>query len=106
MDAKTIDLLTSLLPSSNGGSNSGIPGRRSASRFVEKYTNLAFGWYCASAFAKARVKFPVIMTGSDRWVFKAYLHLADPDNFYNPHIDEAEAIATDDYGTMEMTATD
>jgi hypothetical protein len=42
-------------------------------RFLSRYVNVAFGSQIATRFAIARLPFPVVLFGADRWVYRAYL---------------------------------
>jgi hypothetical protein len=100
MDAKLIDTLSSLdpkLPRLPSTSMPGVPrsiADKAKARFTAFYSNVAFGWYIATSFADARLPFPVCCpTGTDRWLFRAYMMRLHGDRWNCNHIVEAFAIA-------------
>jgi len=99
MDAATIDLLSRHLPGANHPSllEAGAMEREgqfeAIDNFVDKYSNLAFGWHAAREFAKAKRMFPLAMLGSDKWVFRAYMFQLDPHKYYDATVAEAFALS-------------
>ena len=99
MDAKTIDILTALDPSSRipkvtvAGARAKQPGSplhaQAMEAFLSMYARLGFGHYIANQFATRRLPFPIPMTKRNAWVFKAYLMKLDPFQFHNKHISDA-----------------
>lgn len=66
-------------------------GDPSTSRFLIRYTDMQSGWLLARDFARKRKDFPLILTGGDRWIFRAYMYnLGQRDEV----ISEARALAT------------
>jgi hypothetical protein len=100
MDAKLIDTLAALdpklarLPSAAAV---GVPralADKAKARFTAFYSNVAFGWYIATSFADAHKPFPIcVPTGTNRWLFKAYMMRLNGDKWHCKHIVEAYAIA-------------
>lgn len=93
MDAPTIDLIASLMPTapsphisaamagmSYGGS---MLHARTTQAFVAQYMRPAFGWHAAVTFAKAQQPFPVPMVGRDHWVYRAYLMQLDQEKYFD-----------------------
>jgi hypothetical protein len=62
-------------------------------RFITKYTKTGFGWYIALQFANRGLELPVLLSGRDTWVFKAWLMNVDPWGHYNEHVAEAYHLA-------------
>jgi len=63
------------------------------SSYVDYYTNMACGWKFAREISKRKIIFPISMTGSDFWVYRAYLYLRNPVKYRSPVIEEAFALA-------------
>lgn len=124
MDAKTIGLLTAYDPASRVKKitlaeaivrHPGQPiHKEAAESFKSRYYRLSFGWYIARQFAVKKMVFPVSMAGRDSWVFKAYLMMVDPYNYFDPHVSDAFHFANtpkelpqygDDLKTMLLTLT-
>ncbi len=59
MNAKLVERLARLEPRDSLGI------AQEAGAFVQIYSNPAFGWHIARAFARARVMFPVTVIGRD-----------------------------------------
>lgn len=66
---------------------------RADARFTAMYSNVAFGWDIATAFAAARVPFPVTVVGRDTWLFKAYMFRLNSHKWDCPEIVDAWALA-------------
>ena len=60
-----------------------------AGAFGQIHSKPAFGWHIARAFARARLKFPVTVTGRDHWLFSAYLMHLDPVAHYRSDVETA-----------------
>lgn len=100
MKAELIDTLSALdpklapLPSAANFSTPRSIAEKAQARFAAFYSNVAYGWYISTAFADARMKFPICCTtGTDRWLFKAYMMRLHSDRWYCKHIVDAFAIA-------------
>lgn len=78
----------------------GLPVDNTLGTFVHMYKNTAIGWHSAAIFASQGLYFPVALSGSDHWVFKAYLYCLDPETHYNKHIAEAIIFAHPDMKGM------
>jgi hypothetical protein len=64
-----------------------------AGAFGQIHSKPAFGWHIARAFARARLKFPVTVTGRDHWLFSAYLMHLDPVAHYRSDVETAFQIS-------------
>ncbi len=62
-------------------------------RFTSQYSNVAFGWSIATAFADARLPFPMPVYGRDNWLYDAYLLRIDCVKYRNAHVIDAWALA-------------
>jgi len=101
MTAAQIDLIGEHLPGASISiyKYAGAPIEeqyKAISAFVNRYTNLTFGWWAAGEFARHKLPFPIVMLGRDRWVYRAYLHRLDARKNYDPIIAEAYALSTRD----------
>ncbi len=65
-------------------------GDPATDRFLIRYASFDSGWYLARAFARKRRPFPLILTGSDRWIFRAYMQQLGGDDDV---VEEAHALA-------------
>lgn len=101
MNVAQIDTLNDLLPGKRekslltAGKYGNSDQYKAIDNFVDKYTNLAYGWYAAREFAKVKEPFPVLMSGRDKWVFKAYLYQLNPREFRDRVVEEAYALSQD-----------
>lgn len=43
--------------------------------FLHDYTQVSFGWDCAQTLAYSGKEFPLYLTGTDRWIYKAWAYL-------------------------------
>lgn len=112
MDATTIDLLISMLPSSAvprvtvASASIHAPSTRmhaqAAEAFISQYMRPAFGWYSARECATIHAPFPVAMVGRDSWVYRAYLMQLDPSRFYDKTIAMAFSLHCQDPSTVKM----
>ncbi len=100
MDAKLIDLLAARdprlprLPVAMSLRHQPMAiADKAKARFAAQYSNVAFGWSIATAFADARLPFPVYVVGRDHWLFKAYLLRLDSEQYHCPHVVDAWALA-------------
>jgi hypothetical protein len=59
---------------------------------LEIHSSPAFGWRIASTYARARLPFPLTVTGRDRWLFIAYMALLNPAVHSDRHVEEARQI--------------
>lgn len=95
MTASQLDITLRVLYDGHKGHNlsghmaQGGPG---AKRFVTRYTDFQSGWLIAKEFALRGRNFPLILTGSDRWIFRAYLHCMGR---YDDVVAEAHALANE-----------
>lgn len=88
------ELLTSnFFGGSNSVSTSGALDS-SSTKFIIAYKDLALGWKCAKLLANSDIKFPCFIAGEDLWVFKAYMYFLDNKKYYNRHVAEARALAS------------
>lgn len=100
MDARSIDILATLDPSSSyvketcakakarHGAYSPVH-QMAATRLLNRYGKVNFGWYIADSFAQYGRRFPIPMLGRDAWVFRAYLMQVDPWRNFDAHVAEA-----------------
>lgn len=110
MDATTIDILAALDPKASVPKVTVASINYSASplheearlQFLNNYCKVAFGWYIADQFAKAKKGFPIPMLGRDTWIFKAYLMQLDPWTNYNKHVANAYHLALPIKGVPDM----
>jgi len=99
MTAATIDLLGELLKDNDAPSISKAASLsvsvqyKAIDNFVDKYTNLAYGWYIAGEYARRRQPFPLAMLGDDAWVYRAYLFRLNPRKYYDKVVAEAKALS-------------
>lgn len=104
MNAYTIDLLAAYNPESHLPPISTTVMQRQAKfsplhdaareRFLAKYVQTNFGWYIAKQYASRKLPFPVLLSGRDIWVYKAYLFCLDSWQNYDENIAEAYHLAT------------
>lgn len=104
MNFATISALLDYIPENEelltsnffGGSSVSTPGALDASstKFILAYKDLALGWKCAKLLANSDTRFPCFMSGDDLWVFKAYMYFIDSKRYYNKHVAEARALAS------------
>lgn len=95
MDARTIDILAAL--SADAPPLGALPKNRlwsplhaeAKDRFLSKYIQTNFGHYIALQFANRRAPFPIVLTGRDLWVYKAYLMNMNPWVYFDQHVAEA-----------------
>lgn len=101
MNATTINRLVSLDPNLRREEKKISTSHDSIQRFVQVYANPAFGWYIAGRYAQCKKPLPVVMMGSDKWVFRAWLMRLDPNRWYDIHI--AEAYALNSLASLKMS---
>lgn len=87
VNAKLVERLARLEPRDTLGI------AQEADAFVQLYSNPAFGWHIARAFARVRIMFPVTVIGRDHWLFKVYLMHLDPVAFRNGDVETAFQIS-------------
>jgi hypothetical protein len=87
VNAKLVERLARLEPRDSFGI------AQEAGAFVQIYSNPAFGWHIARAFARARMTFPVTVIGRDHWLFSAYLMHLDPVAFRHGDVETAFQIS-------------
>lgn len=63
-------------------------------RFAAHYSNPAFGWSIATAFADVRRTFPVHVSGRDHWLLRAYMLQLDSVRWRCTHVIDAWGLAT------------
>ena len=99
MDADTIDLIASLMPTSGSPRmttaaagmhfNGSAVHARAANSFIAQYARPAFGWHSAVTFAQAKAPYPVPLVGRDHWIYRAYLMQLDADKFFDKAVSMA-----------------
>lgn len=112
MNATTIDMLAALDPKAliPNVTAANVPHASSPlhvaakAQFLNRYCNVAFGWYISNQFANAGLGFPIPMMGRDSWVFKAFLMQLDPYTYYDKHIATAYHIAFTPTGAPDLGA--
>jgi hypothetical protein len=87
VNAKLVERLARLEPRDSFGI------AQEAGAFVQIHSNSAFGWHIARAFARARMPFPVTVTGRDHWLFSAYMMHLDPVAFRSRAVETAFQIS-------------
>ena len=87
MNAKLVERLARLAPRDSSEL------AEAARAFVQIYSNPAFGWHIARAFARARMVFPVTVIERDHWLWNAYLMHLDPIIFRHGDVETAFQIS-------------
>lgn len=62
-------------------------------RFADRYSSPAYGMSVARYYRERSGRFPMVLVGRDAWVYRAYLHLRSPADYYNTEIADATALA-------------
>ena len=114
MDAPTIDLIASLMPTAPAPHiSASVAGmnflgsklhQRASQSFIAQYMLPAFGWHAAVTFAQAKAPFPVPMLGRDHWVYRAYLTQLDPDTYFDKTVSMAYNLQFQDSGEVTLAA--
>lgn len=74
------------------GNNRGTMFREAEINFTNRYAMPDLGWVMAMQYANHKKRLPVLLTGRDEWVLRAYLMFLNPHKFRNEHIQNAFSI--------------